>query len=129
MVTPLCETRWPPRAPLPLEGLHDPPSAATGRAGSSSARSAKSVMRLNLLIHDVSRYAPFGGIKQQYELANRLTTRGHDVAVYHSLNFNRHVLKHPRSLGGLVRYNLKGPETIEWFTTSGRSALSFPAVD
>ena len=43
-------------------------------------------MKLNILLHDFSRRKPFGGIKQQYELANRLAEVGYDVAIYHSLN-------------------------------------------
>jgi len=67
------------------------------------------------VLHDFTKSTPFGGLKQQYELANRLSARGHDVIVYHSLNFDRGVVAHPRSLAGFVNYNLKGRRAIGWF--------------
>jgi glycosyltransferase involved in cell wall biosynthesis len=72
-------------------------------------------VRLNFLLHDYSRWLPMGGLKVEYELANRLGARGHDVAVYHSLNFDRAALRHPRSLAGAVRANLVGPRAVQWF--------------
>ncbi len=71
-------------------------------------------MRLNFLLPDFSRQ-PVGGLKVQYEFANRLSEMGHDVAIYHSVNFDRHVFSHPRSIPGLVRWNLRGGRMLEWF--------------
>lgn len=72
-------------------------------------------MRINVLLHDFSPRHPFGGIKQQYEIANRLSERGHDVAVYHSLNFDRRVIWSPRSIAGILRANLRRRRAVEWF--------------
>ena len=75
-------------------------------------------VRLNVILHDFSKQEPFGGLKVLYEFANRLSAMGDDVVVYHSLNFNRSVGRHPRALVGLVRCNLLGRRAIGWFTLS-----------
>lgn len=77
-------------------------------------------MKLNILLHDFSRDQPFGGLKQQYEFANRLSRLGHDVAVYHSLNFDRSALARPRSLLGLAGHNARGSRAIRWFGLDSR---------
>ena len=73
-------------------------------------------MRLNLILHDFSKREPFGGFKVLYEFANRLSAIGDDIVVYHSLNYDRGVRRHPWSIPGLVRYNLLGGRAVRWFT-------------
>jgi glycosyltransferase involved in cell wall biosynthesis len=68
-------------------------------------------MRVNILLHTFCR-EPFGGLKQQYELANRLDA---DVVVYHSLNIGWQ----PRAVAGMVRLNLRGE--IPWFDLKVRA--------
>ena len=68
-------------------------------------------MKVNILLHTYSR-EPFGGLKQQYELANRLDA---DVVVYHSLDIGWE----PRALAGMVRLNLRGE--IPWFDLKVRA--------
>jgi glycosyltransferase involved in cell wall biosynthesis len=82
-------------------------------------------MRINLLLHDFSSSQPFGGLKVQYEFANRLAARGHDVQVIHSLNFASRVLRDPRSLAGLIRANVRGGRAIEWFELDERVGCRF----
>ena len=82
-------------------------------------------MRLNFLLHDVSRDNPFGGIKQQYELANRLADLGYDVAIYHSLNFEARSALSPRSIAGLLNHNLRGRSTVRWFALNDRVRCLF----
>jgi glycosyltransferase involved in cell wall biosynthesis len=75
-------------------------------------------MRLNIVLHDFSRDEPFGGLKAQYEFANRLAERGHDVAVYHSVNWRGAAFISPRSWVGLLRFNARGSEAVKWFELS-----------
>ena len=75
-------------------------------------------MRLNFVLHDFSKAQPGGGLKVEYEFANRMAARGHDVVVYHSLNFTRGALGHPRSFAGAIRFNIAGPRAVEWFPVS-----------
>lgn len=67
------------------------------------------------MLHDFSRSVPFGGFKQQYELANRLARIGHDVAIYHSLNLHGRAFIRPRVDVGVVRHNLRGRSMLGWF--------------
>lgn len=72
------------------------------------------LLRLNFLLPDFAK-VPVGGLKVQYEFANRLSRRGHDVAIYHSRNFEHGFLRNPRSVPGLLRWNLLGSRILSWF--------------
>lgn len=80
-----------------------------------TTRKVWKTLRLNILLHDLSRTDPFGGFKQQYELANRLARIGHDVAIYHSLNLEPRALMRPRVAAGVVRHNKLGRSMVSWF--------------
>lgn len=73
-----------------------------------------SAMRVNFLLPTFSR-VPSGGLKVQYELANRLSRMGHDVAVYHDANFNSATIKNIRAVPGLLRWALMGRRVLTWF--------------
>jgi glycosyltransferase involved in cell wall biosynthesis len=81
-------------------------------------------VKVNFLLPDFTKH-PSGGLKVQYEFANRLSGLGHDVVVYHSLNFDRRVFTHPRSFAGLVKRNLMGPRAVEWFPVRGSVGCRF----
>lgn len=85
----------------------------SSRSEEQNAHSARP-LRVNILLPDFSR-EPVGGLKVQYEFANRLSGRGHDVAIYHSRNFEHGFIRHPRSIPGLVRWNTLGRRMLSWF--------------